>query len=400
MAQTIQYITMFNDASATTTVASFAQPTNAYPFLYTAGSYDATVTIYFEAVIKISTGTKTAQAALYTYVSGGGGAAVTGSTVTTTSTTAIRVRSGDIKANLVDGTEYCVQIGLLATAATETIYQARLVIIQTGTITKSEGQIEFGGTHDNYSDPGTSYIEAPNTGYFLYTAANWTAVTAIYFESTIEGDGTHTGYSQLYDTLGNAVSGSEVSSASGSRLRKRSGDIKANLVDGRTYLMRIKDSAAGGFIDHMSGRLIFVQSGSLTKLELHLPIRNSLHTITTTAGANEFGNILWNNSDISVSSFLAYHDVTFKVSSALKEADVDLNDGTTDLDTRSTSSTSKVQSRSGSITLSDGATYDTQLRITATAATATLYNSKVVLVVNLAAVVNTWAFFLYFPLAK
>ena len=98
---------------------------------------------------------------------------------------------------------------------------------------------------------------------------------------------------------------------------------------------------------------VTIQQTSFTKTESFYPIRVTAHTNTTTAGANLFGNIYWDNDEWSVASKNVYHETTLKVSATNKTANVDLNDGSTDLDTRSTSSTSKVLLTSANLSIVD-----------------------------------------------
>jgi hypothetical protein len=93
---------------------------------YDPANYTTKNAIYFEAYMSAETG-KTARARLYNIT---GATAITGSDITTTSTTLVRVRSGDIKANMpASAVDMRAQRGGLAGDA-PTIKSARLIIIE------------------------------------------------------------------------------------------------------------------------------------------------------------------------------------------------------------------------------------------------------------------------------
>lgn len=371
MSQIVKVIPLLTSKTATRAVDTYGVVPNCPFIFWDSSAYGGTVEVYFEAVIKTSAGI--AYAALYTNA----GVYVEGSEVSTDSLTPIRLRSGNIAANLVDDTEYRVRIKNSA-ANTTTIYSARLIIIQSGTITKTETQIEIGNTLLSQTTAG-SYVEYENCGYFLYTAANWNGTIAAYFESTFSGNQEGVDAKIRLEKLdGTPVAGSELTVNGFLYDRKRSGNIFSNLVDGTVYKVSVK-STADDYVRPRNARLIFQQTDTPTKTETHYPIVSAMHWDNTVAGVNLYGDIYWDNEEWDIPSKNVYHQVTLRVSYDYREANADLNDGTEDDDTRSTSSITKVRLRSGAITPDDNTTYDTQIRITAVSATVYLYGSSLII---------------------
>jgi hypothetical protein len=107
-------------------------------FIWDSTAYDGTVAVYFEAAIATGQGNSTyARAALYTAA----GVRIENSIVSATgpNTNGVQlVRSGDISGDLVNGTEYY----LWGTAdANGCMYGARLIIVQSGTYTKTRTDV-------------------------------------------------------------------------------------------------------------------------------------------------------------------------------------------------------------------------------------------------------------------
>ena len=148
MAQIVKSVELFNEQSQTRANSGYAFINYSCPWLYTSANYDGTVTVYFETVISSSAGTASAE--LFDSSS------TSIVTNTTTNTGLTRVRSADIFGSLVNGRTYRVRLKSTGAGDTATITAARLIIIQSGTITKTETIYTFGSsdtsTNTNYED--------------------------------------------------------------------------------------------------------------------------------------------------------------------------------------------------------------------------------------------------------
>lgn len=362
MSKIVKVIPLFNAITGTTASTSYVA-ISAQPIVYWDNdAYDGTVEVYFEAVLSTTSG-GTAYAQAYTNA----GSAVTGAEVTTTSTTATRVRSGDIKSNLSDNTDYVFRIKA-SSGATTTVHTARLIVVQSGIVTKTETQISLAGQYA--STTSTSVVDRGYTYLFYYDSAQFDGTVTIYLESTgaRTGFGSNYHFTFLYDTSNNFVSDSTLTFSSTTYYRARSSAI--TLSSGTTYKIRFRTTNFFNTAQSGDVRLI-VQQSNFTKTETHYTIRTSEQTDTTTAGSNLNGYIYWDNDEWSVVKNTIYYESTLSISDGTKTAYLDLNDGTSDLVTNSTSSTSKTRVRSSAITPSDNTTYDAQLSISATTATAT-----------------------------
>lgn len=319
------------------------------PWLYTAGNYDGTVAIYFEVVMKISSGSYTAYAELYS-----GAASVTGSELTTTSTSEVRLRSGDISGALSDGGSYRVRIKSSNASGTTTLYQARIIIVQTGTITKTETVFTL---ESNSTTTGTSYTDASNSGIYLWDANQFDGTVAVYFEAYLSGQTvSDTAYAQLATTGGSAVSSSEVSSTGSTDTRVRSSAV--TLADDTEYVCQIKTSSSTGRV--RAARIIIVQTATPTKTESYYPTNSAVTIASGTTEVSDFSKAYYDADEWSVSSLSAYFGGTL-LRSGGTEGYNDLNDGSTDIVTLSTTNTSKTRLRS-SATLSDNTEYTSQVR--------------------------------------
>jgi hypothetical protein len=380
MATITKYISLYNEVVGTRAASTYSWPSStatadqAYPLVRIhKADYGPLTAAYFEAVLKTSATTRTAYCTLVN----SSATSVATSVVTTTSTTAVRVRSGDISgdANFTDDQDWSIQIKRNSTTVTISVYSARLLITQTGTVTATETQITLGNQESNYADPGTSYVDFPTTGYFLYTAAKWDGTRVAYLDVTTEGGAAVVMTIALCDVADNSVIGS-CAVTPDAVVRTRSANLFASLVDGHTYKIMYKNASAIGTNTCYDARLIFQQTATPTLTETYLPIRTTEHTTTATTHTDLFGYFYWDVSEIDVSSYVVLHEATIKNSDATKTTNVDVNNATNgDLDTRSTSSLTKVLSTSGSLTFTDHTENTAHLRLTATAATGTMSGS-------------------------
>lgn len=345
----VKQVSLFNQVTATRANTSYAVPSFSMPWLYTAGNYDGNIAVYFEAVLSISNASYSARAGLYTT----GGSQIASSIVATQATGATRVRSGDIFSSLADGTAYQARISSSSSSGTTTIYAARLIIVQSGTVTKTETIYDLGA---NDTTTNTSYEDDGLKAYYYYDSDQFNGTVALYFESFISANsGSRTGYAQLADSS-SAVASSEVSHTGSTDTSKRSSVI--SLTDNTIYKVQIKTSAGTGRC--RSARVIIVQSGGFTKTESYYPIKMTLNTATSTQ-ENSNGWIYWDDDEWDVSSKSVLHEAWLRPVGG-DTAYTDLNDGTNDDDTRSTTTTAITRDISGALTLDDNTNYDGQVR--------------------------------------
>lgn len=371
MARITKVIQLHNDANTTTTSTTYVVVNTGYNVYWDNDVYDGDVKVYFEAILSTTSG-GTAYAMFYT----AGGSSVSGSEVTTTATGATRVRSGDIKANLTDNTEYRSRFKA-SSGATTTIYNVRLVIVQTGAVTKTETQIPLSGQIASYNS-NNSVVDNPYSYLYYFDQNRYDGSVSIYFESFLRNTGvgvTTTAY--MTDTSNTVLT--SVSRTSTTAARVRSSAITP--TDGTTYKIRMRTSSAGQYAFVMDTRLIIQQTG-FTKTETHYPVRVTQLTDNTTGGIDINGKLYWDKDEWSVASNAVYHEATMLISTGTKTALLDLNDGSGDVTnaTLSTSSTSKTRVRSSSaIYLADNTEYDGQLRIDSTTATATEVGARLII---------------------
>jgi hypothetical protein len=352
-------VPLFHEISSSRANSAYQTLTFIVPWLYTAGNYDGTVQVFFEAVLAVTGGSETAYAALYTAA----GSVVTGSEVSTTSATPVRVRSGDILANLADGTEYRARNKSTSASTTCTVYSVRLVIVQTGTITKTETVFDFGASA---SMADVAYAtDIIKTQAYLWDASQFDGTVAVYFEAMLSNNnGSATTYAQLAKSDGTDVTGSEVTNVGGTDTRARSADIAGNLVDDTLYMVEAKVSSNTGRIRHC--RLVITQSGSPTKTESYYQIETSNRPNFTTTQIVANGFVYWDTAEWSVTSYAVYHESHFNGGGG-NTGNADLNDASSDVNTLTSTSSTIERQRSADLsgTLVDNTEYDAQYRMSA-----------------------------------
>lgn len=367
MARIVKVINMFSEPSATTTsttpvVASYADYIGHY---WDADAYDGTIEVYFEAVLQSSTSSY-AYARLYT----AGSSYVTGSEVSTNSTSVTVVRSGDIKANLTDDTDYVTYIKA-DSGVTTTIYAARLIIIQTGGVTKTETQIPLIGQLS--STKSTSAIEHTYSYQFYYDATKYDGNVTIYFESVCRSTGGTSSTAYLYDTSSNLITYVSITGTTATRVRSSA----ITLTDGTTYIVKFKSGNALFWSQIGNSKLIVQQTG-FTKTETHYPLRLTQLTANSTSDTSLDGLISWETSEWFVAVNTIYYEAVMMITGS-NTAYLDLNDGSSDVVTLSTTSTSKTRVRSSSpVILADATTYNPQLRASASV-TATAVGARLII---------------------
>lgn len=302
-----KHVSLINITRTTTTGSyTFTGDRNVI-YYYDADVYDQVTAIYFEADIQISDATGTMYAIL-SKVSDN--TDVTGSEISIaggTSTSMTRVRSGDIKANLTDNTDYRVR-WKRTTAGTGTLNAARLIIVQDGAVTKTETIIEMG--EDN--NVTASYAETPLSSRFyrfLFESARFNGTVNAYLEADLHCNASgDTTYAQLYDvTAGAAVASSEVThTGDTTTTRKRSGAI--TLTDGHEYRTDVKGSSTSD--DVASVKLIIQQSGTPTKTDCYVNICNTNSNGTDTSYTAQQRYVDYSNTDWSGDTVEEYFETT------------------------------------------------------------------------------------------
>lgn len=303
---------LFNELTATTTSTSYGAPTWRSLWRWDDDNWDGTVEVYFEAILSHNSGT--AYAALYTNA----GVVVTGSEVSTTSTSQVRVRSGNIVANLVDDTDYTVRIK--ASGATATLYNARVIIKQTGTITKKEYYIPV--TSGGFGTTSTSLAEQPRSSIINFNPTQWDGTYSVYFEMcssvTPAGD---IGFAALRDMTAAAyVTGSTISSGSTTVARTRSTALTMN--SGSAEYRCYYRSNNGLVTQNLSDAyLVVIQSGAPTKGVIHSAIKNmNFATTSTSPSAMSGSNTYWDDDDWDVTSQSVEYETTLLISNAASTA--------------------------------------------------------------------------------
>lgn len=346
MAQIVKVVSVFQAETATRANSTYAVPNFSMPYLYTSTDWDPTPTVYFEAVLASSAGTASAELRNVT-----DGSTPTGAEVTTTSTSATRVRSAAI--TLTTGKEYQVRIKSTGGADTCTIYAARIIFIQNGTIVKTETVYEFGG---NSTSASTTYgVDTSKNEYYHDTTALGGTVT-VYFEGYLsQQTATNTAYQQLSDGS-SAVSGSEVTETGSTDARKRSGAI--TLTNATAYELHRKTDPAGT-VRSRAGRIIILQTDSPTSTLSFYPLKTGLISASSTP-VTRTAKLLWDADEWSVTSTSIYHEAWMAPLSG-DTATCELYDGTTADDSRTRSSTGQNRDISGTLSLTDGDEFDARI---------------------------------------
>lgn len=343
-------------------------------FKWEASKYSDISAVYFEVVGKVAGGIP-----LY-YLFDSNGNSVTLSEVTLSSTGYTRVRGGlgDIKSDLVDGTQYSVRISNTTTAQV-CIQAARLIILQVGnnndSIKLTQTHVEVGDvetisgtTYANIADPKIYCYGTTSTGTTCGNQAStvWSPLpSAIYFEATIKAGSSGTTNVQLATTGGTAVTNSPISTASTSYTLVRSSAI--SLTGGTEYVTQVKRATANG--DIVNARLIIEQnatvSGGISALETVQMYNNrEISSTSQTAARKNFDN--YYDVDNFSGTINRYAESTMRVSAALNNATVYAKLCTTSetgcSSEVSTTSATANRVRSAAFTPTDNNNYDSYIR--------------------------------------
>lgn len=345
---------------------------------YTAANWDGTVSVYLEVDASVTSG-GTWYAQLYR---AGYATAVTGADVSGTETSTTRKRSGEFKANLTDGWNYEVRVKTTS-GATSTLRHARVVIVQSGTITKTETYIPMVSATDGQG-PNVNMQTHDATAYVRWDSAAFDGAT-VYFEATAKKVYQYStyGWVELYDQTSSTsitYTGSFVSNPSASQ-RLRSAAV--SLTDAHDYMVRHRTS--GQTIYTANAQLVVVQTG-FTLTQKHIEVSPYDQT-TSTSDVDYPVYSLWDTTNewSSDEGRTVYHESTITNSNSSYTTTVGLNDGTSDVSSSdvTTTSTTRSRQRSGAITLTNSSVYHGQIRTSNASGTATRFGSRIIVNVGM-----------------
>lgn len=224
-------------------------------------AFDGTVTYYFEVALQNNgTAGQTAFVELYNHTDG---SSVTSSELSTTNNSGgfpLRLRSGAL--TLSGDKIYTVRLKHSNTAAGTVLLTARIIVVQSGTITKTQIHQELGAEATTTSTSNTNILTPVSE--FLYEASKYDGTVTIRHDANIKTTASNTATSGIYDvTAGAVVTSSEVAKTNDSNYTLlSSSDI--TLVDGHTYRPTAYVSA-GATVQFESSKLVFTITGGFTK---------------------------------------------------------------------------------------------------------------------------------------
>lgn len=341
MASFLKVINLFNN-TRTTTNTSYTSIADREPvWYYDSADYDGVNFVKLHASFRAASGDTAAM-----IVSDLASNNINASEITTTSTVNVDVVSGDFYADLTTATDYRVRFKRAAGSGTESFDKANIIFKQTNP-TKTVTIIELG--EDN-NVPSTSYSAPADYGIFKYDSAMFDGTVSIFLEADLHCNASgNTAYSALYDITGaTQVASSEVSHTGNTNTtRKRSSAI--TLTDGNEYRPDIKGSTTSE--DVQAVKIIIKQTGTINKTATYIPMVNSPSSGTETSYTAQNRYFTFNASDFDATTKNFYHEATFKVTANTGYARLYNDTDTTELDVRSTTSTSYTRSRSTALTM-------------------------------------------------
>ena len=215
------------------------------------------------------------------------------------------------------------------------------------------------------STTSATYVETTNPTYAYMATADYASAT-YYFEAVIKTSA-GTAYAQLYDDAGNAISGTEVSTASTTRVRVRSAAFTPGATG--TYTVRIKNNGTNTTTYYKASIVIIQNGSSITATETQVSLVGQLQT-TASASYVNLSTIYWNwfrytsaNWDGTMAIYL---EATLKTTGGT--ATVALHNSSDTLVTSSecaTTSASYVRVRSSAISLTNATDYKVMFKTTA-----------------------------------
>lgn len=234
--KTVEQVRLMQGDEATGT--NWAVPSRAAKWRYDGAATDGVTAAYFEAVAEVDGNMLTDS--LIRLMDRTTSTAVATLTVDILDTAATRFRSGDVKASLVDGHIYEIEVnrgdGLLNDKLK--IYVARILILQSA-FTKTVRYVDLSWT---VTTTATSFTTIGYPG--RYHMDSELGGIQGYFEVTMKNSNAgQTSSAQLYDnTAGAAVSGSQVDVTGTTLTRVRSGLVTLNVAN-VTYAVQLKATA-------------------------------------------------------------------------------------------------------------------------------------------------------------
>lgn len=315
--------------------------------------FDGVVNYYFEAVFRNSgTSGQTAYVELWNKTDG---VSVSGSELSILGPSPNgfpkRLRSAAIA--LSGDKIYTIRVKHSNTTSNTVVAAARLIVVQTGDITKTQIHHELGVESSTSSTSNSNRLTG--VGKFLYEASKYDGTVTIRHDAVLRTTASNTTTSGIYDeTAGSVVSGSEVNKTNDTNpTLLSSGNI--TLTDGNIYAPTSYVSA-GSAVGFNSNKLVFTITGGFTKYLAYVAQDSSVsgHANSTSlypdynvfvdyiqnwddtdfAGANVKtayeANISINNSAQTVYSSLQEYDYD-NVTVSTVQGSVVSNTGTTDI---------------------------------------------------------------------
>jgi len=348
MSQIVKVVDLFQTSSVTRANSTYATPSFDFPYLFTSGDWDPAPTVYFEAVMSASAGTASIELRNLT-----DGSTPSGAEVTTTSTTPVRVRSAAI--TLTTAKQYGTRLKSTGASDTCTLYSARIIFIQNGTIVKTETVFSLGS---GGTTTGTTYADDASKTYYYHETGFLDGTLAAYFEGFLSpSNAASTASAQLADSGGSALSGSEIT-LTGTTTNTLVRSSAITLVDATTYKAQIKTDTNTCRL--RAGRIIILQTNTPTKTRSFYQF-SVANEGTTSLDTNKI--LLWDDDEWSVNSLSVYHE-TVLANGGAGTATTDLNDGSSDIDSLSNATNTKTRVRSSALSLTDDSQFRSQYRDT------------------------------------
>lgn len=240
--KTVTVIELGEDNNVPST--SYSAPSDGAIWKYDASMFDGTVAVYLEADLHCNGSGDTTYCALYDITAS---AQVSSSEVSHTGNTTTTLKtSGAI--TLVDGHEY--RLDIKGSATSDDVASGKIIIKQTGTITKTACYIPILNTISS----GTETSYTAQNRLFTFNNTDFSATTCnFYYEATLKVSA-NTGYSQLYNVTDSAEIGA-VSTASTSYARVRSTALSMP-VDTGNILGNYRKIDTSGTVSHTRSFLI------------------------------------------------------------------------------------------------------------------------------------------------
>ena len=358
-------VELMNKTFVSATSTSYGSLAAGLPvFYWDADQYDNDVEVYFEATLKIGNASATAYVSLRT----SNNTLVTDTELSTQSTTTVRIRSANILSSLVDGETYHIRMKSSSGYYTATAYNARLIIVKSGTIVKTETLICLSGQNQS---PTTDYVALRDK--FTYDADKFDGVTNIYFEfSGYAVTGTDLTV-HVVNQDGTEVTDSELTiSGNVEQLRVRSAAL--TLTDGDTYNLELKKNSTGS--PRFNAGYFIIQQTNPTKTESVYTIyaEDSINFDSTTTYIDTLKTIYWDDDEWDVTTMDVYFEAVIQCGNSTKTTTVGLYDGAAYDSEISLLSTTITVVRSTALNLDDNTNYGVLYKTSTTAGS----NSRVV----------------------